>query len=121
MLSCFSLRRMSAAAALAGVMLVLPLAAAQARVFVGVGFGFPLFAPAYPVYPYYAPRAFYPPLYGPPPYGPPVVYAPPPYAAVPPSGRCFAGAYVCPLAQLAPVGAPCSCPANIGRIAGRTG
>ncbi len=116
MLSRFSLRRMVASAALAGVMLMLPLAAAQARVSVGVGFGFPLFAPAYPAYPYYAPPAFYPP-----PYGPPVVYAPPPYAAVPPSGRCFAGAYVCPLAQLAPVGAPCSCPANTGRIAGWTG
>lgn len=91
---------------------------AQARVFFGVGFGFPLFAPAYP---FYAPP---PVVYAPPPVvyaPPPPVYARPPVSAAGPEGRCFAGAYVCPLDRPVPVGAPCSCPTNFGRAGGRSG
>ena len=114
MLSRFSfLRRSLAAATLAaGALLALPSTAAQARVFVGFGFGFPVFAPYYPFYPFYAPWVAFAP--------PPVVYAPPPSAAGP-AGRCFAGAYVCPPDRPGPVGAPCSCPTNTGRAAGRIG
>ena len=84
----------------------------------GVFFGFP------PVVPYY---------YPPPPvvYPPPVIYAPPPaayppYAPPPPPPQqagpaCHAGAYVCPLETPAAAGAPCTCPTNTGRIAGRVG
>jgi hypothetical protein len=81
----------------------------------GVFFGF---APP-PVY--FGPPAYY---YAPP---PPVVYAPPPVIYDPtPAPRaaaqsCYAGAYVCPLAAPGPVGSPCSCPTDRGRIAGRTG
>jgi hypothetical protein len=99
----------------AGALLALPPSVAQARVFFGVGFGFPLYAPFYP---YYGPRVVYAPPYY---YPPPVVYAAPPTYAAVPAGRCFAGAYVCPLDRPGPVGAPCSCPTNTGRTAGRTG
>jgi len=75
---------------------------------------------------------FAPPVYiGPPAVyvGPPVVYAPPPgygygapppgYGAPAPSGpACYAGAYVCPLDKAGPPGAPCTCPANNGRVGG---
>jgi len=57
---------------------------------------------------------------------PPVVVAPPPVYAPAPSytpaqaGQgCYAGAYVCPLEHATPVGSPCSCPANNGRVAGQ--
>lgn len=99
----------------AGALLALPPPVAQARVFVGVGFGFPFYAPFYP---YYGPRVVYAPPYY---YPPPVVYAAPPTYAAVPAGRCFAGSYVCPLDRPGPVGAPCSCPTNTGRMAGRTG
>lgn len=92
---------------------------AQARVFVGFGFGYPgFYTPFYAPPPvYYAPPVFYPPP-------PPVVYAPEPYTA--PSfpatpARCYAGAYVCPLDRAGPVGAPCSCPGDRGRVTGRIG
>ena len=63
-----------------------------------------------------------PPVYYPP---PPVYYAPPPgypapqsYAATP--GRtCFAGSYVCPLAQAYPPGSACSCPTGRGPAYGQ--
>lgn len=66
----------------------------------GVFIGPPiLLAPAVPVYdPYYR-------------------YAPPP-----PAGEaCYAGAWVCPLDQPGPRGAPCTCPTNQGRVGGRIG
>jgi len=54
--------------------------------------------------------------------GPPVVYAPGPpvYAAPAPTAAasCFAGAYICPLENPGPGGAPCTCPTNTGRVAG---
>jgi len=72
---------------------------------------------------------FVPPFYYAPPVyiGPPVVYAPPPvygapapgYAPGPAGGTsCYAGAYVCPLENPGPAGAPCTCPTNTGRVAG---
>jgi hypothetical protein len=62
-----------------------------------------------------APIVVAPPVY----YGPPVAYYPPP---PPRAGQaCYAGAYVCPLDQPGPMGAPCSCPANNGRVGGRIG
>ncbi len=66
------------------------------------------------------PPMFYPPPY----YGPPPGYYGPPSYAAPqmPSGEaCYAGAYVCPLDQPGPQGAPCSCPTNHGRAGGRIG
>jgi hypothetical protein len=63
-----------------------------------------------------------PPIYAPPPiyYGPPVIYAPPPVYAAPMAGStCYAGAYICPLDQPAPMGGECSCPTNQGRAYGR--
>jgi len=77
---------------------------------------------------------FAPPIYlAPPVYvGPPVVYAPPPVYAPGPAyapgpgyapgaigQSCAAGAYICPLEHQGPVGAPCTCPANTGRVAGQ--
>jgi len=54
--------------------------------------------------------------YGP---APGYYYAPSyPYAA---GQACYAGAYVCPLDQPGPQGAPCSCPTNNGRVGGRVG
>lgn len=52
--------------------------------------------------------------------GPPVYYGPPPGYYYAPAPRtyaqageaCYAGAYVCPLDQPTPAGAPCSCPTN---------
>ena len=67
---------------------------------------------------------FAPPVYIGPPViyaGPPVVYAPGPpvYAAPAATGQaCYAGAYVCPLDNPGPAGAPCTCPANVGRVQG---
>ncbi len=110
-------RRFLAIAVAACALLAVPLTA-QARVFFGVGFGFPLFAP---VYPFYAPP---PVVFAPPPIvyaPPPVVFSPPAAYAAGPGGRCFAGAYVCPLDRPVPVGAPCSCPTNFGRAGGRSG
>ena len=58
---------------------------------------------------------------------PPVYYGPPPgyyYAPPPPRAAgqaCYAGAYVCPLDEPGPLGAPCSCPTNNGRAGGRIG
>ena len=71
----------------------------------GVYVGLPVVVPA-PVYVY--PPAYYP---------PPVAYSPRP------SGQtCYAGAYICPLDQPGPQGAPCSCPANQNtRAGGRIG
>jgi hypothetical protein len=65
---------------------------------------------------------YYPPAYYPPP--PPYYVAPPPASYVGPSGdpapgqSCYAGAYVCPLDHVSPIGAPCTCPTNTGRVAG---
>jgi len=39
----------------------------------------------------------------------------------PPGGGCYARAYVCPLDQPGPRGAPCSCPTDNGRVWGRIG
>ncbi len=69
---------------------------------------------------YYGPRVYFAaPLFLPPPVyigPPPVYYAPRPY---PPSAQtCYAGAYICPLDQPAPVGGTCSCPATNGRAYG---
>ena len=84
---------------------------------------------------------FAPPIYVAPPVyiGPPVVYAPPPVYApgpgyAPPAGyapggyapgapgqvsaTCYAGAYICPLENPGPAGAPCTCPTNNGRVQG---
>ncbi len=54
--------------------------------------------------------------------GPPAYYVPPVYYAPPvtyvPAARgrsCYAGAYVCPMAVVRPVGEGCSCPAEGGR------
>jgi hypothetical protein len=64
-----------------------------------------------------------PPVYYPPPpvyYAPPPVYAPAPAYSPAQAGQgCYAGAYVCPLEHATPVGAPCSCPANNGRVSGQ--
>lgn len=109
----FHLRRGLVAAIGAGVLLLSPMHPAKAYGFVGFGFGFPVFAPFYPVYPFYGPRVVYA--------SPPVVYTqPPPYSAAP-SGRCYAGAYICPLRHPATVGSPCSCPTNTARAAGQVG
>ena len=74
------------------------------------------------------PLFFGPPVYVAPPtvyYSPPpVVYAPPPFYIAPPprfAQTCYAGAYICPLQQPGPAGAPCSCPAYQGRAYGRAG
>lgn len=78
----------------------------------GIGFGF--IAP--PVY--IAPPAYYapPPVY----YAPPAYYAPAPVAAPARfSTSCEAGPYICPMEVATPAGAPCTCPGNYGRIAGR--
>lgn len=101
-----------AAAGAAGI-----LAAPQAHAWVRFGVG--VFPFAYAPYPYYAP----PPVYYAP---PPVIYAPPPsYAPAPPASSgpaCYAGPYVCPLAQALPSGYSCSCPSNDGgRVSGRAG
>ncbi len=82
----------------------------------GGGFVVGIAPPAY----YYPPPAYYaPPAYY---YPPPVTYAPPPaYYAPPPASYtpldgaaaqrgCYAGAYVCPLERVVPVGGACSCP-----------
>lgn len=62
---------------------------------------------------YYAPQYYAPPYPTPP-------YPTPPYPT--PAGQaCYAGAYVCPLDQIGPQGAPCSCPTNNGRVGGRVG
>ncbi len=116
MLSRFS--RALVALVAAGVLLLSPTHRAAAYGFIGFGFGVPVFAPFYPFYPFYGPRVvlapapvFYPP--------PPVVYpSPPPYGTAPP-GRCYAGAYVCPLKRPLAVGSPCTCPTNTARAAGR--
>jgi hypothetical protein len=68
-----------------------------------------------PVAPYYPP--YYPP---PPPYyvaPPPASYATP-YGDSGPGQSCYAGPYVCPLDRASPIGAPCTCPTNTGRVAG---
>ena len=113
----------------AGSLLLHPLHSAHAYGFVRFGFGFPVVAPFYPFYgpqPFYSPRPFYGPgvIYAPPPViyaSPPVAYTqPPPYRAVS-SGRCYAGAYVCPLRHPLTVGSPCSCPTNTARAAGQAG
>jgi len=85
----------------------------------GVFFGFP--GPIYvgPPVVYAAPPVVYA--------APPVVYAPgqpvyaaPGYGAPAPIGSsCYAGAYICPLENPGPAGAPCTCPTNSGRIAGQ--
>jgi len=79
----------------------------------------------------FAPPAFVPPAFVPPVFVAPPVYvapypyyrpyaAPPPYYAAPAaSGGCYAGPYVCPLDGPPLAGAPCSCPANNGRVWGR--
>ncbi|MDA8253357.1 MAG: hypothetical protein M0Z28_29880 [Rhodospirillales bacterium] len=98
----------------------------------GVFFGFPPVLPFYYAPPpvVYAPPAYYPPppAYYPPPQGyapPPQGYAPPPQGNASQEGQagpvCRAGAYICPLEAPAGVGAPCSCPTNTGRAAGRVG
>ena len=87
-----------------------------------VGIGFPPIVVAPPVY--YPPAAYYPPppLYYP---VPPDIYSSP-YATAPygpgpqasaraPGTTCYAGAYVCPLAQAFTPGSTCSCPDNAGR------
>jgi hypothetical protein len=75
----------------------------------GIYFGFPpvVVAP----YPYYYPAPYYPPVY----------YPPPPESAQPAGQACYAGPYVCPLEGPVAAGAPCSCPTNNGRAAGRAG
>ncbi len=85
----------------AGVLLLSPMHRAKAYGFVGFDFGFPVFAPAPVVYA-----------------SPPVIYTQqPPYTAAP-SGRCYAGAYICPLKRPATIGSFCSCPTNTARAAG---
>ena len=78
----------------------------------GGGFGIGFVAP--PIY--FAPPAYYAP--------PPVYYAPPPAAYAPVPARwatsCDAGRYVCPMEVASPAGSPCTCPANVGRVAGRS-
>ena len=115
MLSPFScLGRMLIASIGAGVLLLSPMHPAKAYGFVGFGFGFPVFAPFYP---FYGPFDGSPVVFAP----APVVYTqPPPYNAAP-AGRCYAGAYVCPLQRPSTVGSPCSCPTNTARAAGRVG
>jgi len=74
-----------------------------------------VYAPPPPVY--YPPPAYYPP--------PSAYYAPPPgypapqsYAATP--GRtCYAGSYVCPLAEAYTPGSACSCPTGRGLAYGQ--
>ncbi|MBN9564039.1 MAG: hypothetical protein J0H14_25430 [Alphaproteobacteria bacterium] len=70
-----------------------------------------------------------PPVYYPPPpvyYAPPPIYYPPPpgypapqsYAAAP--GRtCYAGSYICPLAQAYTPGSACTCPTGRGLAYGQ--
>ena len=85
--------------------------AAQARVFVGFGFGAPYYAPP----PVYAPPAYY---------YPPPAYAPPPQPYEPATGyggTCYAGPYVCRLAQAQPAGSECSCPGIGARSYGTAG
>ena len=118
MLSRFtSLRRALVTAVGAAILLLSPMHSAQAYGFVRFGFGFPVVAPYYP---FYGPRVVYAPA--------PVIYAPPPVVYTQPSpygagssGRCYAGAYVCPLSRALTVGTPCSCPTNTARIAGQVG
>jgi len=67
-----------------------------------------------------APPAYYPPpVY----YPRPAYYAPPPvyYPQRTTGQACQAGAYVCPLDRPGPIGSPCSCPANRGRVEGHVG
>ena len=119
MLSRFFRRRTLATVIATGILLLSPMHPARAYGFIGFGFGFPVFAPVYPFAPFYGPRVVFAPapvFYAP----PPVVYAaPPPYAA--PPGRCYAGAYVCPLRRPLTVGSRCSCPTDTARAAGRVG
>jgi len=106
------LRWTLAALLLAGAFV--PRSAQAYRVFFGYGFGVP-----YP-YPYY----YRPPLVA---VAPPIYYVPRPTYAVPVgalgplSARCNAGAAICPLPALAPVGGACSCPTPAGRFNGRIG
>ena len=74
---------------------------------------------------YFGPRIFYPPpiYYPPPAYYPQPAYYPPTYYARPGAylaQSCTAGPYVCPLSPPGPIGAPCSCPTDRGRMGGRT-
>ena len=73
---------------------------------------------------FFGPRVFYPPpiYYPPPAYYPQPAYYPPTFYARPGTyvaQSCNAGPYVCPLSPPGPIGAPCSCPTDRGRIAGR--
>ena len=72
---------------------------------------------------FYGPPVFFPPpVFYPPVFFPQPVYSPPMFLARPnnlSSQSCNAGPYVCPLSPPGPVGAPCSCPTDRGRIAGR--
>jgi hypothetical protein len=72
----------------------------------------PVYYPPPPVY--YAPYAP-PPVYYPPPPGYP---APQSYAAAP--GRtCYAGSYICPLAEAYTPGSACTCPTGRGLAYGQ--
>ena len=105
------LRRAFVAFVGAGVLLASPMHPAKAYGFVGFGFGFPVFAPFVPFYPFYGPQVIVAQS--------PVIYTqPPPYNPAP-TGRCYAGAYVCPIQRPATVGSPCSCPTNRARAPGR--
>lgn len=75
--------------------------------------------PALAWHPYHeGPRVYF----GPPVFLAPPVYAPPPvyYEArpYPAAQTCYAGAYICPLDQPAPVGGHCACPTHTGRAFG---
>lgn len=101
-------------AALVAVLLlggVLAAPSAQAWWRGGFGFGFVPYVPA----PHYVVPYYYAP--------PPVYYVPPPaYGAPAPGQTCYAGPYICPLAQPSAINAPCSCPMNDGgRAGGRVG
>jgi len=96
---------------------------AHARIFVGVGV--PLFVGPPLIVP---PPVYYPPYYAPPmgygQGGSTFSYTPPqnqPTNLAPPSAysrarACHAGAYVCPLIQDTPTGAPCGCPGHDGQM-----
>lgn len=117
-------RRVLAAAALGAALLIslAPMEAAHAwwRGGFYVGIPGPVVVAPPPVV--YAP----PPYYAAPYYAPPPVYYPPPpgypapqsYAAAP--GRtCYAGSYVCPLAEAYIPGSACTCPTGRGLAYGQ--
>jgi hypothetical protein len=71
---------------------------------------------------YAPPPVYYPPppvYYAPPPGYPAPVYAAPRSYAATPGRTCYAGSYVCPLAEAYPPGSTCSCPTGRGPAYGQ--